>query len=114
MRACGGDEGARTPDLDSAIVALSQLSYIPIGDVDNNTYVSSCKAPAYAGSGGHNSHKLLQAITPIDAQAQQSQRAEAALCNAGWTGVGCCRDVSLLSQQIHYSILQRGVVPLER
>jgi hypothetical protein len=25
----GGDEGARTPDLDSAIVALSQLSYIP-------------------------------------------------------------------------------------
>jgi hypothetical protein len=26
---CGGDEGARTPDLDSAIVALSQLSYIP-------------------------------------------------------------------------------------
>ncbi len=24
-----GDEGARTPDLDSAIVALSQLSYIP-------------------------------------------------------------------------------------
>jgi hypothetical protein len=26
----GGDEGARTPDLDSAIVALSQLSYIPI------------------------------------------------------------------------------------
>ncbi len=26
----GGDEGARTPDLDSAIVALSQLSYIPV------------------------------------------------------------------------------------
>ena len=25
----GGDEGARTPGLDSAIVALSQLSYIP-------------------------------------------------------------------------------------
>lgn len=25
-----GDEGARTPDLDSAIVALSQLSYIPV------------------------------------------------------------------------------------
>ena len=25
----GGPEGARTPDLDSAIVALSQLSYIP-------------------------------------------------------------------------------------
>lgn len=25
----GGDEGARTPDLNSAIVALSQLSYIP-------------------------------------------------------------------------------------
>ena len=25
----GGDEGARTPDLDSAIVALSHLSYIP-------------------------------------------------------------------------------------
>jgi hypothetical protein len=24
-----GDEGARTPDLDSAIVALFQLSYIP-------------------------------------------------------------------------------------
>ena len=28
-RQLGGDEGARTPDLDSAIVALSQLSYIP-------------------------------------------------------------------------------------
>jgi hypothetical protein len=26
----GGDEGARTPDLDSAIVALFQLSYIPL------------------------------------------------------------------------------------
>jgi hypothetical protein len=26
----GGDEGARTPDLDSAIVALSQLSYVPV------------------------------------------------------------------------------------
>src|SRR5216683_2513833 len=25
-----GDEGARTPDLDSAIVALFQLSYIPL------------------------------------------------------------------------------------
>src|SRR5579883_246011 len=25
-----GDEGARTPDLDSAIVALFQLSYIPV------------------------------------------------------------------------------------
>ncbi len=25
----GGDEGDRTPDLDSAIVALSQLSYVP-------------------------------------------------------------------------------------
>jgi hypothetical protein len=30
MPGCGGDEGARTPDLDSAIVALSQLSYIPL------------------------------------------------------------------------------------
>jgi hypothetical protein len=29
----GGDEGARTPDLDSAIVALSQLSYVPMGGV---------------------------------------------------------------------------------
>ena len=29
VRFFGGDEGARTPDLDSAIVALSQLSYIP-------------------------------------------------------------------------------------
>ncbi len=29
MQVRGGDEGARTPDLDSAIVALSQLSYIP-------------------------------------------------------------------------------------
>ena len=28
-----GDEGDRTPDLDSAIVALSQLSYIPARDV---------------------------------------------------------------------------------
>ena len=46
MRAYGGDEGARTPDLDSAIVALSQLSYIPVSDVDNNTYGSSCKALA--------------------------------------------------------------------
>lgn len=27
-----GDEGARTPDLDSAIVALFQLSYIPLTD----------------------------------------------------------------------------------
>ena len=25
-----GDEGVRTPDLDSAIVALSQLSYVPV------------------------------------------------------------------------------------
>lgn len=29
-RVYGGDEGARTPDLDSAIVALFQLSYIPL------------------------------------------------------------------------------------
>ncbi len=30
MTSTGGDEGARTPDLDSAIVALFQLSYIPV------------------------------------------------------------------------------------
>ncbi len=30
MVRAGGDEGARTPDLDSAIVALSQLSYVPL------------------------------------------------------------------------------------
>lgn len=29
----GGDEGIRTPDLYSAIVALSQLSYVPAGRV---------------------------------------------------------------------------------
>ncbi len=29
MAQLGGDEGARTPGLDSAIVALFQLSYIP-------------------------------------------------------------------------------------
>jgi hypothetical protein len=38
----GGDEGARTPDLDSAIVALSQLSYVP-WCVDNNILWRSCK-----------------------------------------------------------------------
>ena len=26
---CGGDEGDRTPDLNAASVALSQLSYVP-------------------------------------------------------------------------------------
>jgi hypothetical protein len=31
----GGDEEARTPDLDSAIVALSQLSYIPNESYDS-------------------------------------------------------------------------------
>jgi hypothetical protein len=29
---CGGGRGTRTPDLYSAIVALSQLSYAPTGD----------------------------------------------------------------------------------
>ena len=29
MLKCGGDEGARTPDLGIANAALSQLSYIP-------------------------------------------------------------------------------------
>lgn len=38
----GGDEGARTPDLDSAIVALSQLSYVPWWD-DNSTLRGNCK-----------------------------------------------------------------------
>ncbi len=38
----GGDEGARTPDLDSAIVALFQLSYIPWQDDDSILRVS-CK-----------------------------------------------------------------------
>lgn len=38
-----GDEGARTPDLDSAIVALSQLSYIPISDVDIIILRGFCK-----------------------------------------------------------------------
>jgi hypothetical protein len=33
----GGDEGARTPDLDSAIVALSQLSYVPMGETQYST-----------------------------------------------------------------------------
>jgi hypothetical protein len=34
---CGGDEGARTPDLDSAIVALSRLSYVPMGETQYST-----------------------------------------------------------------------------
>ena len=38
----GGDEGARTPDLDSAIVALSQLSYIP-NKAYNSILGVSCK-----------------------------------------------------------------------
>jgi hypothetical protein len=38
----GGDEGARTPDLDSAIVALSQLSYIP-NVAYNSILVMGCK-----------------------------------------------------------------------
>jgi hypothetical protein len=42
-----GDEGARTPDLNSAIVALSQLSYIP-SEEDNNTLDQNCKAPFLA------------------------------------------------------------------
>ncbi len=37
-----GDEGARTPDLDSAIVALSQLSYIPNG-LYNSILAVGCK-----------------------------------------------------------------------
>ena len=37
MRYSGGDEGARTPDLDSAIVALSQLSYVPVGETQYST-----------------------------------------------------------------------------
>ncbi len=31
MYSNGGDGGIRTPDLYSAIVALSQLSYVPMG-----------------------------------------------------------------------------------
>jgi hypothetical protein len=37
LRCSGGDEGARTPDLDSAIVALSQLSYVPMGETQYST-----------------------------------------------------------------------------
>ncbi len=32
-----GDEGNRTPDLDSAIVALSQLSYVPENEAREHT-----------------------------------------------------------------------------
>src|SRR5690606_3574474 len=34
LLALGGDGGIRTPDLYSAIVALSQLSYVPAGEWD--------------------------------------------------------------------------------
>ena len=40
----GGDEGARTPDLDSAIVALSQLSYIPKREVTIAYLDGDCKS----------------------------------------------------------------------
>ncbi len=39
----GGDEGDRTPDLDSAIVALSQLSYIPERELTIPYLVDDCK-----------------------------------------------------------------------
>ena len=35
LAAFGGDGGIRTPDLYSAIVALSQLSYVPVSGLKN-------------------------------------------------------------------------------
>ncbi len=53
-----GDEGARTPDLDSAIVALSQLSYIPISEIDDIILRGFCKGLLLLLK-GHARHKLL-------------------------------------------------------